>query len=110
MLSVPVSCIHFVSFYFFIQHWSGVHVPLMPTVAWPKERSVHAACALVDPNTDRSSYSPCITPRPSLFVFSGAGSDGITINDAWILDVNSVSWKQVCNSLMPDQCSVRVWY
>ena len=59
---------------------------------WPKERSVHGACAIVDPNL---SYDIQCPPEPKLFIFAGANNDGYTINDAWILDVNSITWNQV---------------
>ena len=61
-------------------------------MSWPKRRSVHAACAIVDPNL--STEDSC-SPQPKLFVLGGADNDGYTINDAWILDVNSTTWKEV---------------
>ncbi len=51
---------------------------------WPVGRSDHAACCI--------QYGE---GRPQLLVTGGLDSDGKTLGDAWLLDVNPGSWKEV---------------
>ena len=88
------------------QHWSGVF-PTIPADLWPRPRSLHSACALVNPNifaTAKDSLKSiplsqcgkshtdtnCGQLQPKLFVLWGRGA-----TDAWVLDVNSTTWKPV---------------
>ena len=54
---------------------------------WPAGRDSHAACCL--------NYGE---KHPQLLVTGGVGNDGITLSDAWILDVNSGKWSEVNDS------------
>ena len=56
---------------------------------WPVERSAHAACCL--------NYGEV---HPQLLVTGGVDRDGNTLQDAWILDVNSGRWREVSG----DEC------
>ena len=51
---------------------------------WPVERASHAACCL--------NYGE---EHSQLLVTGGKGNYTTTLQDAWILDVNSGRWKEV---------------
>ena len=51
---------------------------------WPAERSDHAACCL---NYEQD--------HPQVLVTGGWDKNGNTINDMWILDVQSGRWREV---------------
>ena len=51
---------------------------------WPVERSSHDACCL--------NYGE---ERPQLLVTGGWDKNGNTLQDAWILDVNTGRWREV---------------
>ena len=52
---------------------------------WPAGRACHAACCL-------SFDSEC----PQLLVIGGCTTDIKTLKDAWIFDLQSRKWKEVC--------------
>ena len=51
---------------------------------WPVERDSHAACCL--------NYGE---ENPQLLVTGGVDNNGNTLQDAWVLDVNSWRWREV---------------
>ena len=51
---------------------------------WPVGRDAHAACCL--------NYGE---EHPQLLVTGGVDKDGISLQDAWILDVTSGEWREV---------------
>ena len=51
---------------------------------WPVERSAHAATCL--------NYGE---EHPQLLITGGVNTNGTTLSDAWILDVNSGRWRRV---------------
>ena len=60
-------------------------------------RAAHAACCI--------NYGE---QHPQLLVTGGQDKDGKTLRDAWLLDVDSGTWKEVCvqvNSLCSFRCS-----
>ena len=82
---------------------------ILPIDSWPQRRSWHAACPLVDPNCfSKISVSPesvgegssfsvdggtIVTPK--LLILWGMDNKFKPIYDAWVLDVNTLSWKSV---------------
>ena len=64
------------------QEWTKLERPL--EAPWPVERYAHAACCLNYGEED-----------PQLLVTGGWSKNETILNDAWILDVNSGSWKTV---------------
>ena len=54
--------------------------------SWPVERSAHAACCL--------NYGE---EHPQLLVTGGLGKNNNALQDAWILDVKSREWREVCH-------------
>ena len=52
---------------------------------WPVGRACHAACCL-------GFDSEC----PQLLVIGGGTTDNEGLNDAWIYDLQSRNWKEVC--------------
>ena len=54
--------------------------------SWPVERSAHAACCL--------NYGE---EHPQLLVTGGLGKNNDSLQDAWILDVKSREWREVCH-------------
>ncbi len=64
-----------------LQHWTKLQRGGGP---WPKGRSSHAACCI---NYDSDS--------PLLLISGGIDSDGNTLKDAWLLNINAGSWKEV---------------
>ena len=87
------------------QHWSGAILPSSPTDLWPRGRFSHSACALFAPTSSSAAegsskeipHSDMIAGqyKPKLFVLWGAGSTLSPMSDAWILDVNNMTWKPV---------------
>ena len=66
----------------FSQEWTKLEKPR--GAPWPVERSGHAACCL--------NYGE---EHPQLLVTGGVDNNGTTLQDAWILDVNSGRWREV---------------
>ena len=66
----------------FPQEWTKLERPL--EAPWPVERYAHAACCL--------NYGE---EYPQLLVTAGWSKNETILSDAWILDVNSGSWKTV---------------
>ena len=64
------------------QEWTKLERPV--EVPWPDERYAHATCCL--------NYGE---ERPQLLVTGGWNKNETILNDAWILDVKSGSWKTV---------------
>ena len=52
---------------------------------WPAARGSHAACCL--------GFE---SEHPQLLIIGGLDSFYVTIGDAWIYDINSHSWTEVC--------------
>ena len=91
----------------------GAILPTSPADLWPEVRSLHSACALVDPktySTTQGSFksNPHLQPhngptdplsgqfQPILFILWGTVYSNVGLApDAWILDVNSLTWKPV---------------
>ena len=69
------------------QEWTKLEKP--EGAAWPVERVRHAATCL--------NYGE---EHPQLLVTGGMDKDGNTLQDAWILDVNSGRWRKVSG----DEC------
>ena len=67
-----------------MQEWTKLEGP--KGVAWPVERVSHAACCL--------NYGE---EHPQLLVTGGVDKNDNTLQDAWILDVNSGRWREVSN-------------
>ena len=65
------------------QEWTKLEKP--GGASWPVERSAHAACCL---NFGEE--------HPQLLVTGGVDKNGNTLQDAWVLDVNSGRWMEVC--------------
>ena len=115
-----------------MQNWSGAILPAGP---WPQKRSFHSACSLPDPNFLSNSHHrhhpcsarkshpwlPCFTPDlsvaedrrlgldPKLLVLWGMDNDAEPVNDAWILNVTTLTWEKVrdieyCMLLPPQEC------
>ena len=64
----------------------------MPSVAdelWPIPRSFHTAVSLHDPDNILSLQ------EPKLLVFWGMDRETEPINDAWILNVDTMKWEKV---------------
>ena len=66
-----------------MQHWSKVEHPVGEP--HPVERSAHAAVCL--------GYGG---DRPQLLVTGGLDDSKEVLNDAWMLDVTSGNWTEVC--------------
>ena len=64
------------------QEWTKLEIP--EGAPWPAERSSHAACCL--------NYGQ---DHPQFLVTGGIDKNGNTINDMWILDVQSGRWREV---------------
>ncbi len=64
-----------------LQHWTKLQRAGGP---WPKARSGHAACCI--------NYG---SDSPLLLVSGGLDGDGNTLKDAWLLNLNAGSWKEV---------------
>ena len=69
------------------QEWTKLERP--EGAPWPVERSSHAACCL--------NYGE---EHSQLLVTGGENKNGNTLQDAWILDVNSGRWREVSG----DEC------
>ena len=64
------------------QEWTKLERPRR--APWPAERAGHAACCL--------NYGE---EHPQLLVTGGVNNNGYSLQDAWILDVNSGRWRRV---------------
>ncbi len=64
-----------------LQHWTKLQKSGGP---WPKERSGHAACCI--------DYSG---ENPLLLVSGGVDKGDNVLKDAWLLNVNAATWKEV---------------
>ena len=64
------------------QEWTKLEKP--EGASWPVERSAHAACCL--------NYGE---EHPQLLVTGGWDKNDNTLQDAWVLDVNSGRWRKV---------------
>ena len=64
------------------QEWAKLEKPVRSP--WPVGRDAHAACCL--------NYGE---KHPQLLVTGGVDEDGISLHDAWILDVTSGRWSEV---------------
>lgn len=117
-------------------HWSGVILPSGPNAPWPQRRSFHSACSIVDPNCAHFSYTPCkpsplqrkhswlpclepdlscgdvsserLCVDPKLLVLWGMDNAGNPVDDVWILNVNTLTWKKV--ELGSSAGPARVWH
>ena len=69
------------------QEWTKLERP--EGTPCPVGRSAHAACCL-----------NCGEEHPQLLVTGGMDKSGNTLQDAWILDVNSGRWREVSG----DEC------
>ena len=76
----------------FSQEWTKLERPR--GAPWPVERSGHAACCL-------NYAEEC----PQLLVTGGLDKNGITLQDAWILDVNSGTWREVSGNEHMNVCT-----
>ena len=68
--------------YHLSQEWTKLERP--EEAPWPVERIAHAACCL--------NYGE---EHPQLLVTGGLDKNDTTLQDAWILDVNSGRWRRV---------------
>ena len=67
------------------QEWTKLEKP--EGASWPVNREFHAACCL--------NYGE---EHPQLLVTGGLDNNDNTLQDTWILDVNSGRWRKVsCN-------------
>ena len=73
------------------QEWTKLERP--KGALWPVERSSHAACCL--------NYGE---EGPQLLVTGGKDKNGTTLQDAWILDVNSGRWTRVSGDVRMNMC------
>ena len=64
------------------QEWTKLERP--QGAPWPAERDTHAACCL--------NYGQ---DHPQVLVTGGKNKNGNTIDDMWILDVQSGRWREV---------------
>ena len=64
------------------QEWTKLERP--EGAPWPAERMAHAACCL-----NYRDY------HPQLLVTGGLDKKGKTLNDAWVLDINTGWWREV---------------
>ena len=69
------------------QKWTKLERP--EGAPWPGERGAHAACCL--------NYGE---EYPQLLVTGGLDNNDTTLQDAWIMDVNSGRWREVSG----DEC------
>ena len=60
---------------------------------WPVERAGHAACCL--------NYGE---EHPQLLITGGGDTNDTTLQDAWILDVNSGRWREVSGKTIQVMC------
>ena len=82
MLQELIMCMYVYCHLF--QEWTKLERPR--GALWPVERSSHAATCL--------NYGE---ERPQLLVTGGVDSNDTTMQDAWILDINSGRWRKVSN-------------
>lgn len=57
---------------------------------WPSARGLHAASCLVNPDSNNAEQTQY------LLVVWGQGEDAKHVSNSWILHIQSMSWKQVC--------------
>ena len=69
------------------QEWTKLEKP--EGAPWPVERSSHAACCL--------NYGE---EHPQLLITGGVDNNDNTLQDVWILDINSGRWREVSG----DEC------
>ena len=73
------------------QEWTKLKRP--EEASWPVERASHAACCL--------NYGE---EHPQLLVTGGLDNEDNTLQDAWILDVNSGRWREVSGDVHMNEC------
>ena len=77
------------------QEWTKLKKP--EGTLWPVERSAHGACCL--------NYGE---EHPQLLVTGGLDKNGDTLQDAWILDVESGRWSEVSGDQSHHECMVQL--
>ena len=77
---------HYVCVFMFHLSQKWTKLEKSEEASWPVERSAHAACCL--------NYGE---EHPQLLVTGGLGKNNNGLQDAWILDVKSREWREVCH-------------
>ena len=78
-------CMYVCVLWYLIQEWTQLEKS--EGTSWPVERCAHAACCL--------NYGE---EHPQLLVTGGVDNNDNTLQDVWILDVNSGRWRKVTGS------------
>lgn len=100
-------------------HWSGPIMQPSPDKPWPSPRSLHTAVSLLDPfyvqppsltssiesNTDTSD---ALFTKQNLLVLWGQDTDGEQLSHAWLLDTETMSWKNLYQRVL--SCEGRKWH
>ena len=82
MLQVPLYIALIICMWYLSQEWTKLEKP--EGAPWPVGRSSHAATSL--------NYGE---EHPQLLVTGGWVNNATTLQDAWLLDVNSGRWREV---------------
>lgn len=69
--------------------WSGPHLPSNERVPWPTSRTLHTMVPLFDPKL------PQARRKQKVLIVWGKGRDNKHVRDMWVLDVMSMTWKEV---------------
>ena len=69
--------------------WSGPHLPANQMEPWPTSRTLHTMVPLVDPKL------PLARREQKVLVIWGKGRDNKHVRDMWVLDISSMTWKEV---------------
>ena len=100
-------------------HWSGPIMQPSPDKLWPSPRSLHTAVSLLDPfyvqppsltssiesNTDTSD---ALFTKQNLLVLWGQDTNGDQLSQAWLLDTETLSWKNLYRRVL--NCQGRKWH
>ena len=73
----------------YLKAWSGPHLPANERIPWPTSRTLHTMVSLVNPQL------PQARREQKVIVIWGKGRDNKHVKDMWVLDVASMTWKEV---------------
>ena len=79
----------------FPQHWSTLFKSTLPDEPWPAGRTFHTSCCLVDPMEVENLRKKYVKVSQKILMLWGKGNDDKHCQDAWLLDVDTMSWKLV---------------
>ena len=88
-LDVTVDNSLYFLYFLFMQHWVGPLEPQSPNQPWPAPRCLHATSCVVDPDSEIAAL------HQKVVTFWGKGSDNKYVPDIWMLDVATVTWREV---------------